>query len=131
MNNEQVKIHQLKYDYLKLMIEKAEKIYEVAEKSQKQVILTFDKRDVFYRTINSFKAFFSTLNNQYTLERFAKEKLNSSYNTIRRLCLEKTSPNFRKETILNLINVFYELLEELEEINSEEQSLEVAHAWYN
>lgn len=131
MDEKYIEISNLKYDYTKLMIEEVEDIYQNAEKSQKQVVLNLENRNVFCSLINSLKAFFSTLDNQYTLESFSSKKLNISYHTIRRLCLVKTSPNFRQETILNLINVFYELLEELEEVNSEEQSLEVAHAWYN
>lgn len=128
MDEKYIEISNLKYDYTKLMIEEVEDIYQNAEKSQKQVVLNLENRNVFCSLINSLKAFFSTLDNQYTLESFSSKKLNISYHTIRRLCLVKTSPNFRQETILNLINVFYELLEELEEVNSEEQSLEVAHA---
>lgn len=127
MDEKYIEISNLKYDYTKLMIEEVEDIYQNAEKSQKQVVLNFENRNVFCSLINSLKAFFSTLDNQYTLESFSSKKLNISYHTIRRLCLAKTSPNFRQETILKLIDKFYELLEELKPNNNSNQLLEVAY----
>lgn len=127
MDEKYIEISNLKYDYTKLMIEEVEDIYQNAEKSQKQVVLNLENRNVFCSLINSLKAFFSTLDNQYTLESFSSKKLNISYHTIRRLCLAKTSPNFRQETILKLIDKFYELLEELKPNNNSNQLLEVAY----
>lgn len=127
MDEKYIEISNLKYDYTKLMIEEVEDIYQNAEKSQKQVVLNLENRNVFCSLINSLKAFFSTLDNQYTLESFSSKKLNISYHTIRRLCLVKTSPNFRQETILKLIDKFYELLEELKPNNNLNQQLEVAY----
>lgn len=127
MDEKYIEISNLKYDYTKLMIEEVEDIYQNAEKSQKQVVLNLENRNVFCSLINSLKAFFSTLDNQYTLESFSSKKLNISYHTIRRLCLVKTSPNFRQETILKLIDKFYELLEELKPNNNSNQQLEVAY----
>lgn len=127
MDEKYIEISNLKYDYTKLMIEEVEDIYQNAEKSQKQVVLNLENRNVFCSLINSLKAFFSTLDNQYTLESFSSKKLNISYHTIRRLCLVKTSPNFRQETILKLIDKFYELLEELKPNNNSNQLLEVAY----
>lgn len=127
MDEKYIEISNLKYDYTKLMIEEVEDIYQNAEKSQKQVVLNLENRNVFCSLINSLKAFFSTLDNQYTLESFSSKKLNISYHTIRRLCLAKTSPNFRQETILKLIDKFYELLEELKPNNNSNQQLEVAY----
>lgn len=127
MDEKYIEISNLKYDYTKLMIEEVEDIYQNAEKSQKQVVLNLENRNVFCSLINSLKAFFSTLDNQYTLESFSSKKLNISYHTIRRLCLVKTSPNFRQETILKLIDKFQELLEELKPNNNLNQQLEVAY----
>lgn len=127
MDEKYIEISNLKYDYTKLMIEEVEDIYQNAEKSQKQVVLNLENRNVFCSLINSLKAFFSTLDNQYTLESFSSKKLNISYHTIRRLCLAKTSPNFRQETILKLIDKFYELLGELKPNNNSNQQLEVAY----
>lgn len=123
MDEKYIEINNLKYDYTKLMIEEVKDIYQNAEKSQKQVVLTFEKRNVFCSLINSLKAFFSTLDNQYTLENFSTEKLKISYHTIRRLCLANTSPNFRQDTISKLIDRLYELLEELKP----NKQLEFAH----
>lgn len=131
MDKEQKEMFELKYNYMKSLIKKAEKTYEVAEKSNKLVILTYDKRQVFFEAINTLKTFLSTIDNQYTLERFSHEKLNFNYNTVRKLCYPNTTPGFRQETVLKVLDALNELVEEMEDVEESKQPLAIAHAWYN
>lgn len=58
MDEKYIEISNLKYDYTKLMIEEVEDIYQNAEKSQKQVVLNLENRNVFAHLLIVWKHFF-------------------------------------------------------------------------